>query len=271
MKNEKYLEAIKEFTLMDDTFMTAVFDNNIEFTESLLKVILEIDDLSVTKVTAQKVMSNIGSRNVRLDIFAKDSTGKLYNIEVQRKKEGATIKRARLNSSSIDVSMLNAGDKYDDMMDSYVIFITEHDYFGKNLPKYTVERIVMETGEMVNDGSHIIYVNSNHVDDTPLGMLMHDFYCKEPNQMRDKIAEKSVKYYKEDEKGVIDMCDIMERLMQENNAQSYEKGVAQGIEQGKQENKIEMIKSALAEKLPYDMIAKIVKLPVEEVKKLANA
>ncbi len=50
------------------------------------------------------------------------------------------------------------------------------------------------------------------------------------------------------------MCDIMERLMQES------------IEQ----DKIETIKNALAEKLPYDMIAKIVKLPVEEVKKLAN-
>ena len=220
MRDKKYLEAIKEFTLMDDTFMTAVFDNNIEFTEHLLKVILEIDDLSVTKVTAQKVMSNIGSRNVRLDIFAKDSTGKLYNIEVQRKKEGATIKRARLNSSNIDVSMLNSGDKYDDLMDSYVIFITEHDYFGKNLPKYTVERIVMETGEMVNDGSHILYVNSNHIDDTPLGMLMHDFYCKEPSQMKDKVAKENVKFFKEEEKGVTDMCRVMEKLIQEGKKQS---------------------------------------------------
>ncbi len=255
MRDKKYLEAIKEFTLMDDTFMTAVFDNNIEFTEHLLKVILEIDDLSVTKVTAQKVMSNIGSRNVRLDIFAKDSTGKLYNIEVQRKKEGTTIKRARLNSSNIDVSMLNSGDKYDDLMDSYVIFITEHDYFGKNLPKYTVERIVMETGEMVNDGSHILYVNSNHIDDTPLGMLMHDFYCKEPSQMKDEIAKENVKFFKEGEKGVTDMCDIMERLMQESV----------------EEDKIKTIKNALAEKLPYDMIAKIVQLPVERVKELAKS
>ncbi|MBQ8510572.1 MAG: hypothetical protein IJ493_11765 [Clostridia bacterium] len=40
-----------------------------------------------------------GIIRVRLDVFAVDGLGKRYNIEVQRRDEGATAKRARYNSS----------------------------------------------------------------------------------------------------------------------------------------------------------------------------
>ena len=63
------------------------------------------------------------------------------------------------------------------------------------------------------------------------------------------------------------MCDIMERLMQENNAQSYEKGVAQGEENAN----IKTIKNAIAKGYTYNDIAEIVNLSVEEVKGLAKA
>lgn len=59
------------------------------------------------------------------------------------------------------------------------------------------------------------------------------------------------------------MCDIMERLMRENNEQSYEKG--------RQEEKISMIKNAIAKGYTYNDIAEFVNLSVEEVKGLANA
>lgn len=43
----------------------------------------------------------------------------------------------------------------------------------KALPIYHIERVIMETGELFDDKSHIIYVNNEIKDDTPLGMLMH--------------------------------------------------------------------------------------------------
>ena len=63
------------------------------------------------------------------------------------------------------------------------------------------------------------------------------------------------------------MCDIMERLMQENNAQSYEKGVAQGEENAN----IKTIKNARAEGMSFETISRLVNLSVNEVKKLATA
>lgn len=66
--------------------------------------------------------------------------------------------------------MLKEGQKFKELHDSYVIFITEIDTMGAGLPIYHVERTLKETGAAFNDGSHIIYVNGNYKNDnSPLG------------------------------------------------------------------------------------------------------
>ena len=80
---------------------------------------------------------------------------------------------------------------YKDLEEVYVIFITENDVMGYYLPIYNIQRYIDENGKAFADGSHIIYVNSKIQDDTPLGRLMHDFYCADPNEMYYKeLAEK---------------------------------------------------------------------------------
>ena len=41
------LNSIKEFTLMDDPFMTKVFEDDIERTKLILRIILEYDTINV--------------------------------------------------------------------------------------------------------------------------------------------------------------------------------------------------------------------------------
>ena len=47
-------EMIKNMRLMDDRFMTLVFDGNKEAVELVLNIILEREDLKVSSVTVQK-------------------------------------------------------------------------------------------------------------------------------------------------------------------------------------------------------------------------
>lgn len=89
------IARIKEFTLMDDDFMTRFFDGDNECTQFVLRTILGKYDLLVTKTVAQKVIKSLKSCSVRLDVFAKDSDQKLYDIEIQRADEGAGARRAR--------------------------------------------------------------------------------------------------------------------------------------------------------------------------------
>lgn len=207
------LRMIAGFRLLDDDFMTMVFDKNIEATELLLKVILGRNDIKVIEVVAQREYKNpvTGGRSITLDIYAEDSEGKVYDIEVQRADAGADAHRARFHSSMIDTKMLKEKQKFKEIHDSYVIFITENDVMDMGLPLYHVERTITETGKLFNDGSHIIYVNGSYKnDEDPVGRLMHDFRCTSAVDMFYPELAKPVRHFKETEGGQKAMCKAME-------------------------------------------------------------
>ena len=210
---EEDLRLLEGFRLLDDDFMTMVFDENIEATELLLNIILERDDLRVTRVEVQKEEKNpiVGKRTIKLDIYAVDGDGKVYDVEIQRQDAGADVHRARFHSSVIDTRMLNAQQEFKELHDSYVIFITENDVLGKELPLYHADRVIRETGEMLGDGSHIIYVNGAYKnDDDPIGKLMHDFRCTNAVDMFYPVLASQVRYFKETEGGREKMCKAIE-------------------------------------------------------------
>ena len=64
MLNEKYLEIIKKFRLIDDTFFNFCFDDNPEDVQYILRIILEKPDLKVLKVQTQKSVENVYGRSV---------------------------------------------------------------------------------------------------------------------------------------------------------------------------------------------------------------
>jgi len=125
LDNRTVEQIVDDMDLFDDDLMSMVFDGNIPATELLLKIILKWDDITVINVVGQREFQNpvVGGRNIRLDILAKDSTGKNYNVEVQKKPEGAHIRRARFNSSMMDSRMLKEGQKFSELQDSYMVFI----------------------------------------------------------------------------------------------------------------------------------------------------
>lgn len=207
------IKMLAGFRLLDDDFMTVVFDRNIEATELVLNIILGRDDIKVLEVIAQREYKSpiTGGRTIELDIYAQDSEGKIYNVEVQRADAGADVHRARFHSSMLDTKMLQANEKFKEIHDSYVIFITENDCMGQALPTYHIERTICETGARFNDGSHIIYVNGSYKNnDEPIGRLMHDFRCTDARDMFYEALKKPVKHFKETEGGRNQMCKVME-------------------------------------------------------------
>ena len=122
---------------------------------------------------------------------------------------------ARYHSSIIDANVLNAGDDFELLPESYVIFITENDVLGKGEPIYEISRIIKGLNDIFDDGSHIIYVNGEVQNETALGKLMHDFYCTEPDDMYyNELAERA-RYFKKTEGGREKMCKIMEDMRNE--------------------------------------------------------
>ena len=255
---EKYKGIIKNFTLMSDIFMRNVFKKR-ECLEYVLQVIMEKQDLHVIDQIIQKDYKNLQGRSAVMDCVARDSTGKQFDVEIQQDNEGASPKRARYHSGLMDMNTLNPGQDFEELPESYVIFITRDDILGYGLPIYHIDRQIKELNEAFQDEAHIIYVNSRKQDNTELGRLMHDLHCKKADEMHSPILAKRVYELKETQKGVELMCHEMEKI--------YSEGMESGEKRGELKAKKETILSLAEMGIPVNQIAKAVNLSEKDVQK----
>lgn len=128
-KHEEDLRRLRGLRLLDDDFMQKVFEDK-ACTELLLQIILNRTDLKVIHVNGQQDIKNLQGRSVSLDILAVDVDNKVYNIEIQRSDKGASVKRARYNSSLIDSNVTEPGEKYENLCEIlYLIFDYPHKHY----------------------------------------------------------------------------------------------------------------------------------------------
>ena len=207
---------MREFRPIDDDFMRCLFKDNVPLAELVLRIITDKQDLIITDCRTQKDMKRLaGARSICLDAYGTDSENKKYDLEIQRAEKGALPHRARYHSSVMDIENLDAGQEFEELPDTYIIFITEKDFYGKGEPIYVVERINLTTGQNFEDGEHILYVNGEYREESELGKLMHDFNCTEADDMIFGLMAERTRYLKENPEGVNEMCKAMEDMRNE--------------------------------------------------------
>ena len=259
---EKYKGIIKNFTLMSDIFMRNVFKKR-ECLEYVLQVIMKKKDLHVIDQIIQKDYKNLQGRSAVMDCVARDSTGKQFDVEIQQDNEGASPKRARYHSGLMDMNTLNPRQDFEELPESYVIFITRDDILGYGLPIYHIDRQIKELNEAFQDEAHIIYVNSRKQDDTELGRLMHDLHCKKADEMHSPILAKRMYELKETQKGVELMCHEMEKIYNEGMKSGEKRGEKRGELKAKKETALSMAE----EGMNIQKIARLVKVSEKDVQK----
>ena len=257
---ERYRAILQKLTIMNDVFMRNVFKKR-ECTEYVLQVIMNKKGLKITDQVLQKDYKNLQGRSAVLDCVARDDDGMQMNVEIQQENEGASPKRARYHSGLMDMNTLNPGQDFDELPESYVIFITRDDVLGYGLQIYHVNRKIEEVGEEFKDGAHIIYVNSKIQNDTELGRLMHDLHCKNAADMYSGILADRVRELKETQKGMVIMCNELEEIYSEG----VESGERRGIEKGELKKAREATISLAKMGLPVDKIAQAVNVNIDTV------
>ena len=121
-KRQKDLERLRSLRPMDDDFMRCLFKDNIPLAELVLRIITGKPDLIIINCQTQKDMKRLaGARSICLDAYGTDSTGKKYDLEIQREDKGADPHRARFHSSVMDIENLDAGQEFDQLPDTYKI------------------------------------------------------------------------------------------------------------------------------------------------------
>ena len=254
VRYERYKGIIKNSTLMSDIFMRNVFKQR-ECLEYVLQVIMEKQDLKVIEQIIQKDYKNLQGRSAIMDCVARDSEGKQFDVEIQQDNEGASPKRARYHSGLMDMNTLNPGQDFDELPESYVIFITRDDILGYGFPIYHIDRHIKEADDSFQDEAHIIYVNSRKQEDTELGRLMHDLHCKNADEMHSPVLAKRVHELKDTQKGVDLMCHEMEKIYSE------------GMESGELKKAKETALSMAEEGMDVKKIARLVKVSEDDIQK----
>ena len=246
-EKQEIKRVIQNLCLMDDIFMTTFFDGEKELSEYVLRILLDKDDLVVTESKSQLNIANLYGRGGRLDILAKDSTGRIFDIEVQRLDSGAREKRARFNSALIDTRVLKAGENTENLPETYVIFITENDVLKGGKAIYHIDRIIRETETFFCDEAHIIYVNNSYRGNDSIGNLMHDFACKDTNNMKSTLLAARAKYLKENEREVEVMSTTFEQYFYKKQAEWKAQGLAEGRAEGMLQGRAEGMLQGRAE------------------------
>lgn len=257
LQHQKDLERLKKLRPIDDDFMRGMLQGQMPLAQFILRIVTSMPDLTLTKFETQADLKRVtGARNILLDAYGTDTQGKKYDLEVQRADAGARPHRARYHSSVMDVENLDAGQDFEELPDTYTIFITEKDFFGKKEPFYLIQNMNVTTGEPFGDGAYILYINGEYRGDDPIGRLMHDFNCSDPDGMNYSEMAERTRYLKENSEGVKTMCKLMEEMRKE----SYNEGRYDAC------NDIAL--TLLHEKAPIEMIIKATKLTMEQVQAL---
>lgn len=257
---ERYRKILKNLTIMSDVFMRNVFQDR-GCTEYVLQVIMEQKDLRVVDQVIQKDYKNLQGRSAILDCVVVDAEGRQFDVEIQQDTEGASPKRARYHSGLMDMNTLKAGQDFEALPETHVIFITRDDVLGYNQPIYHVERRIRELECVFKDDAYIVYVNSSRQDDTALGQLMQDFHCKDADGIHSSVLAKRVRELKEEQEGADDMCKEMDMIYQWGIEEGREEGMLSGELKAKRETAFILAGRGMS----VGDIAEIVKVSIQEV------
>lgn len=152
----------KGLTFANDFVFGAVLRTDLDLCRRFLEVILDEPIERVELLETQRVIDPAyGAKSIRLDAYVADGSGIVYDIEMQRTNAYYLPKRSRYYQSLIDAEQLDKGAGYNDLPDTFVIFICNFDPFGEGLRRYTFRQTCQESASVdAWDGTTRLFLNS---------------------------------------------------------------------------------------------------------------
>ena len=130
-----------ELTITDNyMFQTVMADP--KHVRPLLEMVIGKKIRKIEVLTPEKtVETGYDSRGIRMDVYVEDDENTIYDVEMQASRKRFLGKRFRYYQSSIDVDIVNKGDDFGALKDSFIIFVTTYDPFGMSWYMYPFETI----------------------------------------------------------------------------------------------------------------------------------
>ena len=255
MPDKKNFEKYAKLLNPIDDLMFCKMAEHKEFCEEILRVILEDDGLTVVEAIPQWHGKNLSGRSVVLDAKCVTGDGRQINIEVQKADDDNHLKRARYNAAVLTTNVSQTGKRFEFIPDVCIVFISKFDIFDGGLPLYHIDKVVRETGQVIEDGLTEIFVNTVNYDGSKPARLMklfteNDAYSNDEFPVTSELKSR----LKSSEGGSRVMNEILEKLISDEKRESEKRGREEGIMLGKEEGAKMIAKTMIEEGLPTELI-----------------
>ena len=257
------IKTWEELTIQDNFLFQKVMQNK-RICKHLIERILDIKIQEITFPDAEKSIDiRYDSKGIRLDVYVKDETGCVFDIEMQCTNgvDDELAKRTRYYQGMIDMEILEKGELYNKLNPTFIIFICTFDPFQEGLPMYTFRnRCVEKEGLELGDQTTKLFLNSKGRSETldpdiaaflryVDGNAPHGEFAKELDQ---EVLR--VKKHDETRREYMTLAMELRKFKEEGIAQ----GIEQGIEQGSEKKEQFIIMNMVGMHMPVDSIAQMV-------------
>ena len=236
-------KRLQDLTIKD-AFMFAAVMSDEEQCRHLLELVLNTKILTIHVVTEKSITYHPEYHGVRLDVMAEEEgTRRRFNVEMQVKTEIALAKRSRYYHAQMDMDALLAGESYDQLADTYVIFICDFDPFGNRLYRYTIKNRIQETGKALNDGSQTIILSTKgkNQSEVPVELVRFLQYVAQETDEAEteddyvKMLQERIKSIKKN-RDWEEKYMLLEEMMREERMEGMQEGIQKGQERINQLN-----------------------------------
>ena len=275
-----YFKPFEELTFSDD-FMFGKVMQDPEICAGVIERLLHIKVDHLEYPELQKVISPYyTSRGIRLDVYVKDSD-RVFDIEMQATPQDALEKRMRYYQSMLDIDDLIRGSSYDELKESYVIFICKSSPFkedtpDRNHPVYKFETMCRDYPDLIfNDSAYKLIYNASayETEKDPELRAFLNFVCK--NNADDNFIRKITSLIEKIKQNEINKTEYMSMNIHEydkfraGKKEGIAEGMAEGIKQGTlagaHQKAVEAARNLKKNGISIEMISKCLGLSVEEI------
>ena len=228
----------ESLTIRDNFIFSKVMETNPDLCRKIIEVILDINIDHIEYLEREQTLqTRLDSKGIRLDVYVKDGS-RSFNLEMQLTDSKSLGKRMRYYQGLIDMDRIGKGQFYDQLGESYVIFICTFDHFKRGLHKYTFrESCLEENGLLLGDGTTKVILNAtaigDDVNDALKGFLDYVASGKIEHPLAEEV-DNNVERVKLAKEWRLEYMTF-EMLLRERERQGEERGRSEGKAEGKAE------------------------------------
>jgi len=156
------IKPFEELTIQDNFIFQKVMRNK-RICKQTIERLLDIDIKDISYPEEEKAIDvRLDSKSIRLDVYVNDDKGTVFNIEMQTSKNmEELVKRTRYYQALIDIDLLEKGQSYDALNNTYIIFICTFEVFSGGRHKYSFINLCTEDNDIrLNDGTTKMFLST---------------------------------------------------------------------------------------------------------------